>query len=102
MVMSTRKSRLIATGALAVLVLGMAAVAMNSIYASASSKVTVRTTTVQRGTVSSTVSATGNVAPAAALSVNFGTGGIVTAINVKTGDHVTAGQPLATLDDTQT
>ncbi len=83
-------------------VVAIALLAMNSVYSTASAKATVRTSTVQLGTVASTVSATGNVAPAAALSVNFQTGGQLSAILVKPGDQVVAGQALAKIDDTQT
>jgi len=61
---------------------------------------TVRTTTVTRGTVLSSVQASGNVQTAAAYSVGFQTGGTVTEINVNVGQSVVKGQTLAHLDPT--
>ncbi|WP_264175968.1 HlyD family secretion protein [Effusibacillus dendaii] len=46
------------------------------------------------------MTASGTVQAAKQVSLNFsGSGGEITAINVKVGDHVKAGQVLATLDD---
>jgi RND family efflux transporter MFP subunit len=60
----------------------------------------VTTGTVQRGSVLSTVSASGNVQPAETLSLSFsGSGGKLVAVYVKAGDHVRKSQPLAKLDD---
>lgn len=61
---------------------------------------TVRTTTVTRGAVLSSVQASGNVQTAAAFSVGFQTGGTVTGIDVKVGQTVVKGQTLANLDPT--
>jgi len=97
--MSARTRRFLLTGGLGVAVVAIALLAMSSVYSTASAKSTVRTTTVQLGTVAVTVTATGNVAPAAALSVNFQTGGTLSAITVKPGDQVVAGQALAKIDD---
>ncbi len=58
------------------------------------------TGTVQRGSVLSTVSASGNVQPARTLSLNFSGSGKLTAVYVKKGQHVRKGQSLAKLDDT--
>lgn len=58
----------------------------------------VRTTTVLRGAVQATVTATGNVQAPMNLNVNFGTGGTLVAVYVKQGDQVQAGQPLAKVD----
>jgi multidrug efflux pump subunit AcrA (membrane-fusion protein) len=57
--------------------------------------------TAKRAVVLSSVSATGNVEAATDLDVSFQQSGKVTAIYVKVGDHVTAGQQLAQIDDTQ-
>jgi multidrug efflux pump subunit AcrA (membrane-fusion protein) len=57
-----------------------------------------RTATVQRGVVQSTVSGSGNLQAASELDLGFKTSGTVTHIYVKQGQHVTAGQLLATLD----
>jgi HlyD family secretion protein len=66
----------------------------------AAAKSSARTATVALQTVTSTVSATGNVASAKDLGVNFVGNGILTAVAVKVGQHVTAGQVLARIDDT--
>ena len=98
----TSKSRtLVVSAVLVVVILVVGWLARDTVYGTASAKVTTRTTTVQRGTVQSTVTATGNVSPASILSVNFQTGGMVTEIDVKAGDQVKAGQTLAKIDDTQ-
>ncbi len=59
-----------------------------------------RVVTVQRGTVSQTISVSGNLEPAGQTNVNFGTNGKITEIDVKVGDTVVAGQVLAKLDPT--
>ena len=100
--MTARTRRFVVSGGLGLAVVAVALLAMSSVYSTASAKATVRTSTVQLGTVASTVSATGNVAPAAALSLNFQVSGQLTAIMVKPGDQVVAGQALAKIDDTQT
>jgi len=57
--------------------------------------------TAKRAVVLSSVSSTGNVEATTDLGVSFQQTGKVTAIYVKVGDHVTAGQQLARIDDTQ-
>lgn len=71
---------------------------VTSLFHQASAKGAVRTATAVTGTVQQTVTASGNVAPTVSQSVNFGTGGTVTSINVTVGEHVASGQLLATLD----
>lgn len=56
--------------------------------------------TVERGTISQTISATGNVEYAFKHYVYAKTGGIVTGVFVSAGDRVKAGTLLATIDDT--
>lgn len=65
--------------------------------ASSSSSLT-RATTVTRGTVAETVTASGSVASASTANVNFVTSGTVTEVDVKVGDTVTKGQLLAKVD----
>src|SRR5579862_5451219 len=65
-----------------------------------SSGASVVTTTVQRGTVLATVSASGTVDPSRNLGLNFTTGGQLTAIYVKVGQNVHAGQKLAKVNAT--
>jgi HlyD family secretion protein len=60
-----------------------------------------RTATVSVGTVAASVSASGNLAAATTVGADFsGSGGTVTAIYVKVGQKVTAGQALARVDAT--
>src|SRR3954467_9261689 len=61
----------------------------------------VRTGPVQRGSVVDTVSAAATVQSSYTASADFGTSGTITQINVKVGDAVSKGQPLAKLDDSQ-
>ncbi len=86
------------------LVLVLVAVAAGSVFAVNSSPTTTTTTptaTVARGTVTKTVSASGNLSAKTTIGVDFsGSGGTVTEIDVKVGDTVTAGQALAKVDDT--
>lgn len=58
-----------------------------------------RTVQVQRGTVESTVTASGSVQPTKSANVDFGTTGTVEKINVGEGDEVDKGDVLARLDD---
>ena len=59
---------------------------------------TAQTTTVQRGTVQTTVNATGAVKAAGDLAFTSTSGGTIKQVLVKVGDRVTAGQPLLTVD----
>jgi multidrug efflux pump subunit AcrA (membrane-fusion protein) len=65
---------------------------------SGSAAPTIRTTTVARGAVLSSVQASGNVQAGTTYSVGFQTGGTVTDIDVSVGDHVTQGESLAHLN----
>lgn len=51
------------------------------------------------GTIVSSVSVSGSVASSSVSELNFGTSGTVTAVKVVPGDTVTAGEVLATIDD---
>lgn len=75
--------------------------AATTVGASGSSAPIIRTATVARGVVQSSVQATGNVAPAGTYSVGFATGGTVSEIDVSPGQQVTKGQVLAKLDSSQ-
>lgn len=66
--------------------------------AEASTEPVVATATV--GTQQQTVSASGTIAPAEQADLSFAVSGKVTEVLVKEGDQVTAGQALATVDDT--
>lgn len=56
--------------------------------------------TVTTGTLKQTVSASGTLEPADDSNLTFGVSGTVTAVDVSTGQTVTAGQTLATIDPT--
>jgi multidrug efflux pump subunit AcrA (membrane-fusion protein) len=60
--------------------------------------VTTQVVSVTTGTMKQTVSASGTIEPASTADLNFGVSGKVTAVNVVTGQTVTAGQVLATVD----
>lgn len=69
---------------------------------SAAPGLTVTTVTVaaKTGTISQTVASSGTLEPASQSDENFAVSGTVTAVNVKAGQTVTAGQVLATVDTT--
>jgi multidrug efflux pump subunit AcrA (membrane-fusion protein) len=97
-----RGSILYLVSALVVAVIALfAANAVYGFFGSASSNTGVqRTATVSRGTVQSSVTASGNVAVATSATADFSTSGTVSSIKVRTGQHVKAGEVLATLDPT--
>ncbi|MGZ4800765.1 MAG: efflux RND transporter periplasmic adaptor subunit, partial [Acidimicrobiia bacterium] len=64
----------------------------------ASASTTKQVVDVTSGPISVTVSAEGTVAAAQTDDLSFSSAGTVTAVNVKAGDTVTAGQVLATID----
>ena len=64
--------------------------------AAAASLVTAKAST---GTIVSSVSISGSVSSSSVNELNFGTAGTVTAVSVAVGDKVTAGQVLATIDN---
>jgi HlyD family secretion protein len=59
-----------------------------------------QTVRVERTTVSTAVSSSGALSASTEQNLGFRQGGKITAVDVKVGDRVTAGQVLATLDDT--
>jgi HlyD family secretion protein len=54
--------------------------------------------TVSRRTVTASITGSGNLEPQAQSNVNFKVAGVLTEIDVHVGDHVSAGQRLATID----
>ena len=98
------RSNRLRLGGYAVLIAAVAVVltfGLLSIYHSASASSSVaRTVTVEVGTVASSVSASGNMSPSESDSVNFETGGTLTAVDVAVGDKVKAGEVLAKIDPT--
>ena len=88
-------------GGLALVLVAVAAGSVLAVNASPATSTTTPTATVTRDTVTKTVSASGNLSAKTTIGVDFsGSGGIVTEIDVKVGDTVTAGQVLAKVDDT--
>ncbi|MCX6704896.1 MAG: efflux RND transporter periplasmic adaptor subunit [Candidatus Woesebacteria bacterium] len=63
-----------------------------------SSKVQYQTSTVQKGTIVSTISASGKVLTTNTLAINAQTSGVVKKVYIKDGDRVTAGQKLAEIE----
>ncbi len=59
-----------------------------------------RTFAVQRGMVQAAVTGTGTIVPASQQNVGFRVAGQLSEVDVKVGDHVTAGQVLAKVDPT--
>jgi multidrug efflux pump subunit AcrA (membrane-fusion protein) len=95
-----RKTVLINAG-LALVLVGVAAGSVFAVNSSPATSTTTPSATVTRGTVTKTVSASGNLSAKNTIGVDFsGSGGTVTEIEVKVGDKVTAGQALAKVDDT--
>ena len=98
--MKMRTRTIVLYSTLAVAVVGAGGLAYGAIDSSGGSTATTATRLVSAavGTVSQTVSATGTVQPATSLDLNFDTGGVLRAVNIKAGDKVTEGQVLATID----
>lgn len=65
---------------------------------SASTNAAPQTASVAMGTVTNSVSATGQLVPARQVNLGFKTGGTLTEVDVRVGDHVAMGQVLAAID----
>ena len=91
-------------GALAILAVALVIFGLDSVYGflggSPSSDAAQRTSTVAYGTVQSSVSASGNVSVATSASANFATSGTLSAVYVRVGSKVRAGETIAKLDPT--
>jgi HlyD family secretion protein len=85
-------------GGLAALLVVAVVLAFTVIGNPSTPAVPVRTAMVTRGDVTATVTGSGNAASQASVPASFATDGTVTAVDVKAGDTVTAGQVLATVD----
>ena len=101
---SSRRRRrvLFAIGALVVAVVVF--FGLNAVYAftagSPSATGARLTATVKRGTVQSSVTASGNITEAKSASANFATSGTITKVYASVGEHVAGGQALAKIDPT--
>src|SRR3954451_23924891 len=87
---------LIALSALAATAVAIAALVVGSPVATADSG---RTVTAARGVIQSTVSASGNLAPANQLELTCGTSRDVPKICVEEGEHASKGQLVDRIDD---
>ena len=97
--MSRSSKHIVGYAALAVVLIATGSMAYGAVAGSSSgARSNSRTVPVQVGSVSQTVSATGNLQPASQVNANFQTSGTITEIDVAVGDQVTAGQVLAKLD----
>ncbi len=96
-----RRRGLLINGVLAVLLVAGAAYAYLSLNDNAGASSPGRITTVRRGTLVSSVSASGSVASSETRDLAFGTSGTVKEIDVQVGDKVKKGQVLARLDDAE-
>jgi membrane fusion protein, macrolide-specific efflux system len=94
-----RRKSLLINGTLVVVLL-LVALTSYVVITPAGRSTTLATSAVQQGAVLATVSAAGTLEAAQNLGLNFTTGGKVTAIYVKVGQRVTAGQKLAKVDPT--
>jgi multidrug efflux pump subunit AcrA (membrane-fusion protein) len=88
----------IVNGVLVVAFVALGVYAYTRLTASSSTSAATRTATVQRGVVTTSVSASGSVASAGDVAANFQTGGTLTTLLVKQGQHVSKGQVLARID----
>jgi macrolide-specific efflux system membrane fusion protein len=98
--MNTRTRTIVLYTTLSVAVVGAGGLAYGAISSSGGSttKTATRLVSATTGTVAQTVTATGTVQPATSLDLNFVNSGVLTAVNVKAGEKVKAGQVLATID----
>lgn len=94
-----RRKGLLINGALVVILVVAGGVTYLAVRPSGSTT-PLQTTAVQQGTVLATVSSSGTLEAAQDLGLNFATGGKVTKIYVRVGQHVKAGQLLARVDPT--
>jgi multidrug efflux pump subunit AcrA (membrane-fusion protein) len=86
-------------GGLAVLLIGLATWGYLSVGDPGRTQtVSSRNATVTRGTLTASVSGSGNTESAAQVGVNFTNSGTLTAVDVTVGHHVRTGQILATID----
>jgi HlyD family secretion protein len=71
-----------------------------SIQTASAAQASLKTASLELGSLSATISATGKVRSGQTATLNWQTSGIIEAISVKTGDTVKVGQKLATLQQT--
>ncbi|HOV80465.1 MAG TPA: efflux RND transporter periplasmic adaptor subunit [Bacillota bacterium] len=86
-----RKKLLFCTAAIAAIALGSSSL----LWGAKKTEGGYITSTVKRGAVTSSISASGTIEPVSTVSLSFENAEIIKKIYVKVGDHVTAGQLLA-------
>ncbi|HJV44463.1 MAG TPA: efflux RND transporter periplasmic adaptor subunit [Bacillota bacterium] len=96
-----RRNKVIAYSLAGLLICGAGVYAYPKFFTTQTVAPTMQWATVKSGDVTETVSASGTVQASKQVNLNFiGTGdNKVSSLNVKVGDHVKAGQVVATLDD---
>ncbi len=97
---STRNTRIAGRVGLGIAAVGLLSAGLLGYQALAGNPDPSRYRTVQAGPaqITQTLSISGTVHHVNDVSVSFPTTGLVTTVNVKPGDHVTVGQPLASID----
>ncbi|HEY4870878.1 MAG TPA: biotin/lipoyl-binding protein [Candidatus Dormibacteraeota bacterium] len=95
--LSGTRAWIIGLGLVGLLLLGL--IARDTLFATPAAA-TIRTSTADRGSVTSAVSGTGSLLPVGRMSVNFKAAGTLTEVDVRVGDKVTTGQLLARIDST--
>jgi macrolide-specific efflux system membrane fusion protein len=88
------KLSLLKKGIIVVVVLALIGLGVSQAFGQQNSKPEYQTAQVQKGTIISTVTASGNITSSSQAGVGSPTTGIITEIYVKNGDMVTQGQPL--------
>jgi multidrug efflux pump subunit AcrA (membrane-fusion protein) len=92
-------SRKLFTLLLVLAVAGLGYASYLAVGAPSTPKAVSTTATVSKGSVLSSVTATGNASAATQLSLNFQASGTITEVDVAVGQHVNAGQVLAKVDN---
>src|SRR6266496_4794 len=87
------------TGAIALVVLGLIAALVITVARNRAAPATLATVPVARGAIVASVAGSGTLTAVRDVDLPFQASGSVIAVLVQEGDPVTAGQPLARLDD---
>ena len=83
--------------AVIVIIAASVLIIFNPFGAKNASATTQLTGTVEQGVVSTTITASGNIAPVEEVNASFGASGTIASVNVALGQTVTAGEVLGTL-----
>jgi HlyD family secretion protein len=96
--MVPRRQLTIAARVIVLVAIAVAAVATLSNCSSSDKAASPSIATVERASFSTGIASTGSLTPLAEQNLGFAKGGELTSVLVKVGDHVDAGQTLATID----